>query len=126
MYVPQLLDKLPLAPNIEIIISWLPKWLFALRDAQLSRDDLLQHLQGQRKGPPLRFTNEETDILGHDHITDNIESIPSSHSFEGNDKLVASPFGSEQNMAMIAAERNEMQFASLLITLQSPGHEARL
>lgn len=59
-------------------------------------------------------------------VTDNVKSVPLSHSFQRNHKLVAGQFGSEPNAPVVAAKCNEMQFPRLLIALQSPRHEARL
>ena len=97
MYITQLLDKFPLAPHTEIIISRLPERFHAVRDAKFPRDDLLQHLQAQRKRAPLRFADEQMHVLRHDHVTGNIKPIPLSHSFEAQDILVAGRLRAKPN-----------------------------
>ena len=66
MNIAQLLHKLPIVPDVEIVITLLPEVL-GLAD-QPPRHALLQRLEriGQRFF--LRLAQQQMHVLGHDHI----------------------------------------------------------
>src|SRR5580692_4485923 len=65
-------------------------------------------------------------MLGHHHVSDDVESVPLSHSFQGADECISRLLCGQQRSAMIAGEGDEMELPGLLISLQAPGHEPRL
>src|SRR5580692_12888410 len=65
-------------------------------------------------------------VIGHDHESSHVEPIPAANSFQHDNKCVARLRLGEQRAAAITTERNEMNISSLLVSLQSPGHGARL
>jgi hypothetical protein len=89
MNVAQLLDPLGLGPDIEIVISSLPERP-TLRLPQLAGNILLQHLQRERELRPLRFGDQQMNVLRHNHISGDVEPVPQPRTLESSFEDVAS------------------------------------
>jgi hypothetical protein len=61
----------------------------------------------------------------HDEAA-NVESVPDTRVFEHAQKRVSGAWISEQWVAMLTAECDEVKAAGLLETLKAPGHEETL
>ena len=72
---------------------------------------------------PLGFTKEQMNMLGHDHITDELEVVPRADLVQNFHKLVTSPRRAEQRTTTIATEGNEMKIAAPIETLQTVAHK---
>jgi len=96
MNVAQLLYKLRIITNVEIVVPLLPEMLGVPHQA--SRYSLLQRLQRISQGVniptqarpglewatvAMRFTEQHMDMLGHDDISVNLESGNAPHSLQG-------------------------------------------
>ncbi len=81
MDVAQLLDAFGLAPDVEVVVTREPEWP-TLELAQLPSHVLLEHLERDREFRPLRLGYEQVDVLGHDHISCNVESVPLACIFQ--------------------------------------------
>ena len=79
MNVPQLLEKLIVGPDIEIVVSLLPE-MRSLAD-QPPRHTLLQRLDRIRERVAFRLTHEQMNMLGHDHVPIHAESVSAPDAF---------------------------------------------
>src|SRR5579862_3003652 len=116
MNITQLFGLLGVTPHIEIVVTGLPERA-ALRATQALGDILLQHLQCDGKFGSLRLSQEQMNVLRHDHISCNVKAIPLACIFEGFLKGIAGVRGAQSGRAAIAAERHKMQAARLLGSL---------
>ncbi len=78
MNVAQLLHKLRVISNVEIVVPFLPEMLGIANQAP--RYFLLQRLQRIGQRIPLRFAEQEVDMLRHDCVSVNAESVTAAHS----------------------------------------------
>ncbi len=104
MYVADLLDALGLSPNVEVIVPSLPE-RSAFNLAQLLCNILLKHLERNRKLRSIRFCHQQMDVLWHDYISSDVESVPFSGPFQGLLEDVTCPWCSQAGRPSIAAER---------------------
>src|SRR6185312_6131849 len=117
VHVAKLLDPLPLAVNIEVIVSSLPERPLA----PAHRDGKLDRLHGPSEHAFSRLADKKMHMLGHDYIAGNNEVIASPHSLERGLEKLARVIGSKVGQPVITTEGEEMKAACLLITDQSPG-----
>jgi len=107
--------------NVEVIITPLPE-----REAsnlfQLARCLLFQHLQGDRKGRNQRLSNEQMNILGHENISRNDESVASANRLKLALEGLVSRALAKQRQPSITAESYEMKVPGFLITNKALGH----
>src|SRR5579864_1254622 len=87
------------------------------------RHNLLEHLQRNRQVASLRLAQQQVHVLGHHDKSSQVESVPTTYSFQGDNECVARRPASEQRRAAVTTERDEMKVTSLLESLQSPWHE---
>ncbi len=121
MDVTQLFRLLGVAPYVEIVIARLPQRT-SLRLPQPPRHVLLQHLQRDRKFRSLRLGQQQMNMLRHDDISGNVETVPFPRVFEGLLKDVSGVRRAQTWRTPIAAKRHEMQAAGFLVSLEAPGH----
>ena len=81
MNIAQLLHKLRIISNVEIVVPLLPEMLGIANQAP--RYSLLQRLQRIGQRIPLRFAEQEVDMLRHDYVSVNVESVTAAHSLQG-------------------------------------------
>ena len=81
MNVTQLLHKLRIILNIEILVPLLPEMLRIAN--QTPRYSLLQRLQRIGQRILLWFAEQEVNMLGHHYIAVNVESVTPPHPFQG-------------------------------------------
>jgi hypothetical protein len=89
-------------------------------------DILTQAKIGLEWATLLRFTQQQMNMLGHNHVAVNAQSVTATHSLEGDLESSAACFSDKQMTAMVAAESDEMTLVVLLKTCQSPGHRDNL
>jgi hypothetical protein len=144
MNVMELLYKLRMIANVEIIIALLPE-VIGFSD-QTPRHALLQRLQSIGERALLRFAesvrvptqakirlewatvgvrlaDEKMNVLGHDNIAIDAKAECDAHAFESVFKDSAAGIGREQTAAMVTTKRYEMALPGVVITLQAPRHE---
>ena len=161
MNVAELLHKLRVITNVEIVVSLLPEmlgdgwpiqarfWLEWVALNQTSRDSLLQRFDCICEGVRLRFTapveiptqakirlewatilfttlsrfaQQQVNMLGHDHVAVNAQSVTATHSLQGYLESSAACISDKQMTAMVTAESDEMTLTAPLKTCQSPRH----
>jgi len=155
MNVAQLFHKLRVISNIEIVIPLLPEMLrVANQPSRYSLLQRLQRIaeQGnpiQDRWPienrwpiqaalwlewgisiaeriPLRFTEQQMNMLRHNHIPVNLKPETTPHPLQA--QLEDSPafVAAKQRTPVITAESNEMTLPATLKPRQSPRHEDNL
>lgn len=116
MNITQLFGLPGVAPHVEIVVAGLPERA-ALRATQALGYVLLQHLQCDGKFGSLGLSQEQMDVLRHDHISGNIKAVPLACIFESFLKYVAGVRGGQSGRAGIATEGDEMEAACFLVSL---------
>jgi len=138
MHVVKFFDSLFQAPNIEIVEAALPKarqrivalckcesklsGRFVLLAAQAARNALLQNLNHGRRRTFGRLADEQMDVLGHDHVAHQRESIAVARFAENPDERVPGANRAQKRQAPIAGEGDEMQMAAPVMTNEFMGH----
>jgi hypothetical protein len=137
VHVVKFFDSLLQAPHIKIIEATLPesteriaagKWQtklsssIALLAAQASRDALLQHLNHSGRRPIGRLADQQVDVLRHDDIAHEGESIVVAGLAKNLDKGVSSANRAQQRQASIASEGDKVQMAASIMADEFVGH----
>ena len=108
MNVAQLLDPLGLGPDIEIVISSLPERPTSPAPATA----------GLR---PLRFGDQQMNVLRHHHISGDVEPVPLPRSFESSFEDVASRRRTQTRRTPVATKPEKVQTPRLLKSLEPQG-----
>ena len=131
MNVPKLLHKLRVVANIEIVVPLLPEMLRIAN--QTPRYSLLQGLQPIRQSIPkpdrwpiqaifwlewgsLRFTEQKVNMLRHDDIPVNAESVTTPHPLQSRLEDSTACLRGKQATAVVTAECDEMTLPAVLKT----------
>ena len=81
MNVAQLLHKLRVISNVEIVVPFLPEMLGIANQAP--RYFLLQRLQRIGQRIPLWFAEQEMNMLRHDYVPVNVKPETAPHALQG-------------------------------------------
>ena len=112
MNIVQLLHKLSVISNVEVIIALLPE---ALRLADPSpRNSLLQRLQRIGQRCAVGLAQQKMDMFWHDHIAINVELVVAPHPFQCPLEGLAAGVGREQLSAVVTAEGDEMTLRTVV------------
>lgn len=68
------------------------------------------------------FAEEKVDVLGHDDVAEDFESIALAGEFKGVEEGVSCGWGVEVGFSVVAAKGDEVVVALSLITLEVEGH----
>jgi hypothetical protein len=63
------------------------------------------------------------DVLGHHHVAQYRHSIPSTDGFERGLELIRGPMVAQVGETLVAAEREKVEIAGLLVTMESARHD---
>ncbi len=80
MDITTLLHKLAVVPNVEIVITLLPEML-GVAD-QTSRYTLFQRLKGIGERAALGLTDQQVNMLRHNHVSVNAKAAIAGHTLE--------------------------------------------
>jgi hypothetical protein len=83
---------------------------------------MLQHLDREPKFRSLRLGHQQVNMLGHNHIARDIQTIPSPHTLQRVLEHIARLRSPQPRRTLITAKREEVQASCFLKPLQSPGH----
>jgi hypothetical protein len=122
VHVAQFLNAFAFRPDVEIVKSLLPDMLRRVVEeaglrrvatASRLRQDAprkaeFESLHHGRRILLLRFTNQQMNVLGHDHITGHDELIALPHLLQHRQKKVTEARGAEQRLSPITTASNEM------------------
>ena len=113
--------------HVEVIVSSLPESTKLRRGfrggerllARLStplftqgaRNSLLEHLYDFRGVAGSRFADQQMHMFGHQHIADQLETIPGSDLLEDVDGEIPRANGTERAPSLVAAKGDEMKIA---------------
>ena len=100
MNVSQLLHELPVVPDVEIVIPFLPEVLGFAEES--TRNPLLQGLDCASEHVPLRLAEQQMHMFGHDHVAINREPESASHALQGQFEGWFRAWLIQQRQAMIA------------------------
>jgi hypothetical protein len=81
MNVAQLLHKLRVVTNVDIVVAFLPEMLRVANSTP--RYSLLQRLQAIGQCVLLRFAEQEVNMLGHDYVAVNVKPEAAPHPLQG-------------------------------------------
>jgi hypothetical protein len=124
MNIPKLFYKLPVVPNVEIIVALLPEVSGPID--QSPRHALLQRLEriGQRSF--LGFADQQVDVFRHDNVAIDPQLETPSDALKRNFKCMLCQRIGERLSATVAAECYKMALPRLLESFQSPRHKTSL
>jgi len=80
MNIAQLFHKLRIISSVEIVVPLLPEMIRIAN--QTPRYSLLQPLQRIRQRVLWWFTEQEMNMLEHDYVSVNVESVAAAHSLQ--------------------------------------------
>ena len=145
MNVVELLYKLRMIANVEIVVALLPE-MVGVSD-QTPRHSLLQRFEGVGERALLLETRdiptqaktglesgtvdcglaeEKVNVLGHHDVCVDAKVEVAAHALKGVLKYSSACVGREQGTALIAREGYEMALPGVVITLKAPRHEVRV
>jgi hypothetical protein len=137
MHVFQLLNFFALAPKIEIVEAPLPELaeepcfrvpasgeseLYGLHDCRGICCPLLAQRTREKWGTR-RFGDQQVNVLGHDDLSDDGETIALAHEFEDREQQVAGRAFGEKRRTAITAPGDEVQAPVAIVSLETPWHE---
>jgi len=121
MNVAELLNKLRVIADIEIVVPLLPEVRGIAN--QSPRHTLLQRLDGHSERCSLWLADQQVNMLWHDYIAVHAKPEAASDTFERGLEGARRRLRGERRRAMVAAEGDKVSLAGLVKALQSPGHE---
>ena len=122
MNVMQLLFPFAIGDDVEVVITSLPEWLASSSVGKFARDRLLQNLECSGKSAVVGFADQQMHVFRHHDISEDVELIPTSSSFEF---LLEDPTAGrcmEQKSPPITTESEKVIAAGLLIALETRRH----
>jgi hypothetical protein len=119
VHVTQFPNALAFGVDVEIVIAALPERFAA---AEVTGDGLLECLHRCCERFPLGLGHEEMNMLRHDDVPEDIESVMFACLFEGALTAIAGLGSAEVGLATVATESEEVKVASVLITTEAPRH----
>jgi hypothetical protein len=120
VHVLQLFDSLGFGEDVEVVIAGLPEVLAGASEE--FGGFALEHAEGGGYGSYLWLRHEEVDVLGHEDVAEDREVVA---DVEGFDHVLDDLFGfcgGEIREAVVTAERDEVEIAFVLETLEAEGH----
>ncbi len=70
----------------------------------------------------MRFTDEQVDMLRHDNVTGDDETVAESYEFESVFEEIACGGCSEMLLAVVTTEGEEVEVIRMFVTDKSSGH----
>src|SRR5258708_39990710 len=81
------------------------------RAERAARDALLERLQRGGEVSAAWLVHQQVDVLGHDHVADDDETVTPARGFETAQEQIAATGRAEQRLAAITAERYEVKMS---------------
>src|SRR4051812_25091079 len=114
MHIPKLLRDFSIRVHVEVVIASLPEALARglpelilrarLAFAQQAHSDaLLQNLHHHGNSIPPWFADQEMNVLGHDHESDDFKVVTLAYRFEDSEKHIAPTRGVQKRFTPITA-----------------------
>ena len=83
MNIAQLLHKLGVIANVEIVVALLPEVMQPRLPDQTPRYPLLQGFQRFRQRVPPWFAEQEVNMFGHHYVAIDVELVGAPHPLQG-------------------------------------------
>jgi hypothetical protein len=129
MHITQFLDTFVLAPDVEIVESFLPDMLrdggeeTGLRGVappsrlcqNAARKAEFEGLHDSRRILLLRFADQQVNVFGHDHVAGNDEAIAPAYLLQHSQKEVTAARGAEHWLSPVTTASDEMQVSGTII-----------
>jgi hypothetical protein len=115
VHIFQLLGRLGVAPNVEIVIAPLPK-LGLFGSLQLSGGLLFQNLDCQGEWRFAGLAHQQVNVLGHEHVSRHHEFIAPPHPFQFSLEDAIALSICQPWQSSIAAKGEKMKLRRLLVT----------
>jgi len=83
------------------------------------------HLYKKRKGGPatlLRFANQQVNVVGHHHVSDDDKTIPLPHLLQDSEQQIAPLRRGQPRLAMVTAAIDKMEVVGAVIARGMIGH----
>jgi hypothetical protein len=75
---------------------------------QAARNTLLQYLHHKGYGIPPWFTDQDMDVLWHNHVSDDLEAVALAYLLEDSQKDVPRMGTAQERLTLIAARGDEV------------------
>ena len=124
MDVPEFLDALLFAPDVEVVVAGLPE-RFGCSKREFSRHGLFECLQSGRERARVRFCEKEMNVLRHYHVPCHTESVSEACEFQRSLEDGTRLRSHQLWFPLKTAERDEVKLFGLLDSVQSRGHDRR-
>src|SRR5258708_7009548 len=137
MDILQLLNLLFFAPDDKIIKAALPDlscFKSFLPQTALGRHftaapvrkhsagkSLLQYLHDRGWSSTIRFADQQMNVLGHDHVSDDDETAAHAHLLQDFEKQIPPADGPQQRSLVITARGDEVQVSFAVVTMKTTG-----
>ncbi len=129
MHVPQLLNMLAFAPNIEIVEALLPDALIngvTSFSVDESREAFLHHFHDHRRIADLGLCDQQMEVFGHHHVSVDNEAVSKSRLLQNSQKEVTPIGGVKAGLAIVTTTGDEMQVICAVKAVQPRGHKVRV
>jgi hypothetical protein len=131
VHVVQFFVLLPKAPYVEIVKAALPEarmpqQRFVIPESELRGgkispsvpqepgNALLQHLHHSARGADIWFADQQVDVFGHDHVSEEREIVAVADLAQDFEEDVATAFGSEERQTTVTTARDEVQVSQAI------------
>jgi hypothetical protein len=72
-------------------------------------------LNGRRQALSLRFADQQVDVLGHDHISNDHQTVSPPNLFKHLQEQIPPSTESEESLAFMTTESDEVQISGFVI-----------
>lgn len=83
---------------------------------------LLQHQHHGAGRGAVRFANEQMDVLGHDHVSEERKAVAVADLTQDFEEDVAAAFGSEERQTMVTTAGDEVQVTQAIAPFKAVFH----
>jgi hypothetical protein len=112
VYVVELFLEFGLGVDVEVVVAGLPNFGFGVG----AGEGLFEDLDGCGEGFEFWFGEEEVDVVGHDHVSEDVEFVTVAGLIEDLEEGVSGLWGSEDGAVAEAGDSEEVVVAFVVDT----------
>jgi hypothetical protein len=86
------------------------------------RESLLNRLHDTGRVALLRFADQQVDVLRHDHVAYDNETVALTYLFEDTQEKITPPGTAQPALSMIATAGNEVEMLGAVVALEVSRH----
>ncbi len=120
VHVTEFFSELPLGEDVEVVVAGLPEVLAVAFEAL--RGFVFEDVESYSQGVGFGFGDEEMDVLGHEDVAVEKETVTSAESFEFFEECGAGVVVVEVGEPTVATEGDEVVVTLVLIAFEAGGH----